>query len=96
MLSILPATNQTQNMGFGADATHTTANIPDHVKNSPPTALEFPLHHPADLQGSTEVDRLIDRHIFDLSLTQAVRLALLDLPFLGTTLRTLKYGFRKR
>jgi hypothetical protein len=44
-LSIVPASNLVENVGFGADATHTTTESPTHMVPARP--IVFPLKHPA-------------------------------------------------
>lgn len=96
MLSILPASNLTHNLGFGADATHTTLHVPDYVTDSPPRDLDFPLKHPSRLGAQDNLDRLIDLHVYYLTLAWATRQALLDLPVLGTAIRAFKHAFRQK
>ncbi len=57
-LSILPRANLVTNIGFGADATHTT-RIDDERAFVPGVAMEFPLTHPPIIACSAAVDRQI-------------------------------------
>ena len=68
MLSILPSENQTHNLGFGTDATHTLAETPDCVAESMPKELEFPLAHPNTVERQVEADKLLDERVFNLNL----------------------------
>lgn len=60
-LCIVPKVNMVKNIGFGADATHTTMAEPELLKMSVATALEFPLTAPSDLSRNLELDRLTER-----------------------------------
>jgi hypothetical protein len=54
-LSIIPNVNMIENIGFGADATHTlSAN--DKLKQNKAQALEFPLKHPSFIIRDTKSD----------------------------------------
>jgi hypothetical protein len=66
-LAILPAVNQTRNVGFGADATHTTASIPEFVLSSPGQALKFPLVHPAAPLRERRADALIESVLYGIN-----------------------------
>jgi len=57
-LSILPSTNLITNIGFGADATHTT-RIDDARAFVPAVPMKFPLKHPLYMVRDVEVDRRI-------------------------------------
>jgi hypothetical protein len=57
-LSIVPASNLVENVGFGADATHTTTESPTLM--IPPRPIAFPLKHP-DLVAQ-DVGRDEDEH----------------------------------
>lgn len=62
MLSIMPAVNLISNIGFGADATHTTnAGI---YANLPTEALEFPLRHPEFVLPNPPADRFTAENMF--------------------------------
>jgi len=89
-LAILPADNQTHNLGFGAEATHTTADAPAYVKNSIPVELSFPLVHPPQVARDREADQWIDQVVFRLNRFNALLWGILNIPLLGTMLRRLK------
>ena len=59
-VSIVPEVNLVSNLGFGAEATHTTA--PSHLAARPVAALPFPLRHPSMLQPDVSADRFTQRH----------------------------------
>lgn len=79
-LAVLPALNQTQNLGYGADATHTTSEAPDFVTESPTQPLEFPLVHPREVEPDVQADSLILSKVFGISLKRVVKLYLLGVP----------------
>ena len=97
LLSALPAENQTHNLGFGSDATHTTGATPDHVLESVPRVLAFPLIHPALVERQTEADKLIDEWVFGITWLSAIKTELYKIIFLRQTVRFLKkiVGFIK-
>jgi hypothetical protein len=57
-LSILPSVNLISNIGFGADATHTTDHD-DERADVPTTAMRFPLTHPSHMVRDVEADARI-------------------------------------
>jgi len=67
MITALPAHNQTNNLGFGPDATHTMGNVPDYIKESIPEPLPFPLRHPSHIERSSKADALLDRRAFGMT-----------------------------
>jgi hypothetical protein len=71
-LAVIPAENQTTNLGFGSQATH-TVRVPRFVRRSPARVLATPLRHPPVVARDIEGDRAIDRDVFDLSAAGAVR-----------------------
>ncbi len=90
MLSTLPAHNQTRNIGFGTDATH-TKGVPDYVEESIPESLTFPLHHPPSIERSVEADELIDRRVFGMNNMAKIKLAIRQTPLLlGSLLQRTK------
>ena len=73
LLTALPAANQTHNLGFGVDATHTTSDIPAFILASPPIELSLPLSHPTLIGCDKRIEQLIDRHVFGISLVNELR-----------------------
>lgn len=55
MTSIVPSVNLISNIGFGAEATHTTG--PSRWANLPTTAMEAPLRHPNTVAIDHDADR---------------------------------------
>jgi hypothetical protein len=72
-LTIQPARNQTHNLGFGPDATHTTSDAPEFVTTSRAAPLQWPLVHPGEVAREIQADRLIDSKIFGISLISAIK-----------------------
>jgi hypothetical protein len=65
-VNITPAKNLISNIGFDAEATHTTRTSP--FANLPTLSLEFPLSHPADVKSNLNADRFMFRYCFQPSL----------------------------
>jgi hypothetical protein len=61
-LSVVPSRNMVQNIGFGADATHT--HVPDITQTLPGGSLHFPLHHPPAITSWPEYVLQVQSHIF--------------------------------
>jgi len=72
-LGILPTFNQTHNLGFGIDATHTTANVPDFVAASPARPLSFPLIHPQAVRRELRADAAIDSRVYGINAINALK-----------------------
>lgn len=92
MVTVLPAVNQTYNLGFGPDATHTTAGIPGCVRESQPQPLALPLKHPEKVNRNAVADRLIDRYFFGITLMNVVKQHVASIPVLGRSLKLIKRG----
>jgi hypothetical protein len=69
-MNILPSVNLISNIGFGAEATHTTASSP--LANLPTRAMTFPLTHPTIQARNREADLFSDRHCFRTPLVPRV------------------------
>jgi hypothetical protein len=93
-LSALPAANQTGNLGFGSDSTHTVGDAPKYVLESRPALLEFPLAHPGSVERDERADALIDREVFGIGPAKLLRLRLAAVPVLRNTFRALKLWIR--
>lgn len=63
-LSIHPCANLVTNIGFGLDATHTTAN--SKFEALPVKAMQFPLRHPSFIVRDIESDSYIQKEVFDI------------------------------
>jgi hypothetical protein len=89
-LTALPIYNQTRNLGFGADATHTVTEVPSYVVASVPQPLEFPLDHPSEVYRDKNADVLIDTEVFGINHLQMIRRRIRKIPFLGELLKKVK------
>jgi hypothetical protein len=83
-LAVLPAVNQTHNLGFGADATHTTGATPGYVVASRPEPLKWPLVDPGLVERDARADRLIDSKIFGITLRNLIKRYLRRLRSIGS------------
>src|SRR3990167_2715229 len=72
-LCAVPARNQTSNLGFDGDATHTVSDMPAFALNSPAGPLSFPLVHPDSVDRSEQADQLNDRHVYGFSTTRKLK-----------------------
>jgi len=70
MLSITPAINLVSNIGFGAEATHTTGK--SIFSNMQKEAIQFPLKHPSQVTQNIEADHYTAKHIFARSLWRRI------------------------
>jgi len=70
---ILPKVNLTDNLGYGADATHTSAEKPQCLMQSVPQEISFPLIEPKALSPKWELDRLIFKEIHGVSVMRYFR-----------------------
>jgi len=93
MLSVLPKYNQTENIGFGSDATHTRHRLPKYVVESSPNPLDFPLRHPTVVQPCIQVDRIIDKYIFGLTVFYEIKQKLRGIPAINSVLIRLKNAY---
>jgi hypothetical protein len=78
-LTILPAQNLIRNIGFGADATHTTNNhdpLGDRLSALPLESLSFPLSHPTTVTKSYAADRWLDQNIDGITFKHEIRMKL--------------------
>lgn len=67
-LAVLPSANQTDNVGFGSHATHTLAQAPVYVSDSPARPLQFPLVHPLEIERDAAADALIDSMLYGIDI----------------------------
>jgi hypothetical protein len=89
-LTALPCHNQTKNIGFGADATHTVEKMPKYVISSAPLSLAFPLIHPFEVHRNVDGDKLIDAEVFGISLVQMLRRWISRIPIVSVLWRKCK------
>jgi len=96
-LCAVPARSQTHNIGFGADATHTTEGIPQHVIDSYPEALDLPLIHPSAVaRSSVEIEKLIEQHVWGISPMTAFKRELRSMPWVGDQLESVRKYFASK
>lgn len=69
--TILPATNLISNIGFDANATHTTGD--SELANLPTQPLTFPLKHPVALIRNTQADAFSEKKCFQIPLARRIR-----------------------
>jgi hypothetical protein len=70
MLAVMPNTNLISNIGFGHQATHTTAeSIYANMATKP---INFPLHHPSQVTQNIDADHYTSRHMFSSSLWRRI------------------------
>ena len=60
-LGVVPSVNLISNIGFGVDATHTTATSP--LSELPTVPMPFPLKHPSIRARNLKADRFSCRHL---------------------------------
>jgi hypothetical protein len=64
-LNVIPSVNLVSNIGFGPDATHTTA--PSDKAELPVQTLPWPIEHPEFFVSHADFDRLLERHGFRIN-----------------------------
>ncbi|NCS49003.1 MAG: glycosyltransferase family 2 protein [Microcystis aeruginosa BK11-02] len=83
-LAILPNCNLVSNIGFGADATHTSRAI-QSVVNNPVREMSFPLQHPPFITRHFEADRFTWENIYRPQISLLFKLKSKILKLLGDT-----------
>jgi hypothetical protein len=74
-LTILPNVNLISNIGFGADATHSTSST-NQLANLPVCEMMFPLQHPLFVMRHDRADDFTERNIFRKSIFKRALLVL--------------------
>lgn len=69
-LNIMPSVNLISNIGFGADATHTTSI--SNLENLPVQKMHFPLTHPIAILRNTRADHYESKHSILLPLWKRI------------------------
>jgi hypothetical protein len=69
--TILPATNLISNIGFDANATHTTSD--SELANLPARPLTFPLKHPVGVIRNMQADAYSEKKCFQIPLAKRIR-----------------------
>lgn len=83
-LCVIPKYNQTENLGFGPGATHTTADAPASIRNAPPMPLSFPLKHPKEQRPTLKAEMLLDKHLFGFDWVWVAKQKIKSLPYVNT------------
>jgi hypothetical protein len=64
---INPSVNLVSNIGFGNNATHTTADARDDFANLPTEPIIFPLSHPEKIQVNSAADDFTLKYLFNIN-----------------------------
>jgi len=72
-LTITPAENLTENLGFGENATHTSSQKPAFLDRALPKNLIFPLRHPNEVVVNESADALVFKQVHGISLKNAIK-----------------------
>ena len=72
-LTIIPAENLTDNLGYGLNATHTSNRKPASLEDSVPRNLDLPLRHPDKIKINIKVDYLIFKHVHEIDVKGFIR-----------------------
>jgi hypothetical protein len=83
-LTATPNVNLVSNIGFGADATHTSRAI-QSVVNNPVREMSFPLQHPPFITRHFEADRFTWENIYRPQISLLFKLKSKILKLLGDT-----------
>lgn len=70
-MTILPSVNMISNIGFDANATHTTGD--SELANLPTYPISFPLKHPPGIFKNVQADRFSEKKCFRVPLVKRVR-----------------------
>lgn len=73
MLTIMPAKNLTDNLGYGVESTHTSANKPRFLLESLPEDLSFPLKAPTTMNPNWHIDKTIFQRVHGVNLMGYLR-----------------------
>lgn len=79
MVAVIPSHNLVENLGFGADATHTTGAVPAAVLAASASDIVFPLRDP--VRGPTgPVDAEIERSVLEITALMQAKTTFRQLP----------------
>lgn len=67
LLAAIPEKNLIDNIGFGADATHTRGSQPNYLNQSKPSNMNFPMRHPNLINTTVDLDKIIYKRAFKVS-----------------------------
>lgn len=91
MSVVVPVYNQIQNIGFGADSTHTGGSPPHFVKKSIPKLLSFPLHHPQQFEINTAAVDIFNKKVLGFTKINQIK----KIPFIMKILNTINIAIKK-
>ncbi len=98
-LSVVPATNLVQNIGFDSESTNTAIDPNDARAHVPVISMTFPLIHPTIITPKTEFDAYVFRYQLSINRFFTQRILWLlkkSFPRLHGLLKDLKATFKKR
>ena len=72
-LTVIPAHNLTDNLGYGLNATHTSNIQPRCLIESRPKNLNFPLQHPKVVSSDSARDLLIFKYVHEINFSGFIR-----------------------
>jgi len=72
-VTITPAQNLTENLGFGEAATHTSSQKPDFLLEAIPADLSFPLIHPTSLAPNAKADLMVFEKVHGITLFKTMK-----------------------
>ena len=73
LLTIMPAKNLTDNLGYGIESTHTSAAKPQFLMESLPEDLSFPLKAPKTLNPNWLIDKTIFQRVHGVNVMSYLR-----------------------
>lgn len=92
--SIQPQKMQIQNIGFDANATHTSTDIPNYVTD--PVILDFPLRHPSDTSLNPVIEIAIAKRRYHLNRLHEGSVQIKRIPIFGQLLVYILKYLRER
>ncbi|OYU16490.1 MAG: hypothetical protein CFE37_00365 [Alphaproteobacteria bacterium PA4] len=95
MIATIPAHCLIENIGYGANATHTTGDMPKAVRAARPRPMAFPLCHP-DRSEVRMIDLLEEQHAFGLTWQNALRARLAHVPLLRRLVNGVRTALNRR
>jgi hypothetical protein len=72
-VTITPAENLTENLGFGEAATHTSSQKPNFLLQAIPADLSFPLIHPTSHLPNSKADLLVFEKVHGITLFKTMK-----------------------
>jgi hypothetical protein len=81
LVSVLPSVTQIKNIGFDDDATHTSGETPNYIKQTFP--LAFPLQHPSDIELNDHFERKFANARYHINFITDLSSIFFRIPILG-------------